>query len=139
MFNLHGYMLKIEHNAMLVIINIGRILKAPAAFVDGHRNDPVILSGGMIHPACIPLVLPAQQALRITGLLCVSGRRDGLGILFRLGEVDGDIQVAILCIGNPFHVPADTVSANIVGVLAELVIVIRNPMCYFPFLFWLFL
>ena len=64
--NLHWHMPEVEHNTVLVIIYIRRILKSPLTAVNGHRNNPVILPGRIIDPARIPLVLPAQQAFGIS-------------------------------------------------------------------------
>ena len=123
-FDLHGNMLRIEHDAVLIIINIRRILESPRAVVDGDGDDPVILSCGMVHAARIALVLHAELALGICALLCVPGSGDGLGILLRLGKVDGDVQIAIFGMRHPFLIPADAVTADVVRVLAEFIKII---------------
>ena len=97
MLNLHGNVLTVKHDAVLIVIHIRGILETPIAAVDGHRNDPVILSRRMIDAPRITLVLPAQKTFRIPALLCILSRRDRLGILLGLGEVNGDIQIAVLC------------------------------------------
>ena len=119
--DLHGDMLRIEHDAVLIVIHIRRILEAPRAVVDGDGDDAVVLSGGMVYPARIALVLHAQLTLGIRALLRVSCRRDGLGILLRLGQVDGDVQIAVFGMRHPFLVAADAVTADVVRVLAEFI------------------
>ena len=66
MFDLHGNMLPAEHNAVLIVVHIRRILKSPLIPLYGHRNDPVILSCGMIDPAGIAFIFPAQKTFGIT-------------------------------------------------------------------------
>ena len=102
MVYLHGHMLEIEHDAVLIIINIGRILEAPLAAVNRHGDDAVVLSGRMVDPARVALILPAEQALGIAGLLRVPGGGDGLGVLLRLGQIDGDVQIAVPGGRNPY-------------------------------------
>lgn len=52
----HRRVLAVKHDAVLIIIHIGRILKSPSAAVDRQRNDPVILTRRMIDTTCITLV-----------------------------------------------------------------------------------
>ena len=93
--DLHGHMLTAENNAVLVIIHIGRILEKPVCLIDFQRNDPVILSGRMVYPTHISHVFLAELALGITALLHQFGSRNGLGILLRFGEIDGNINISI--------------------------------------------
>src|SRR5699024_7544467 len=83
--DLHGRMPAVKHNTVLVVIHIRRILESPGTVVDGDGNDPVVLSGGMVHPSRVSLVFRTEEALGITAGLCVLRRRYGLGIFFRLG------------------------------------------------------
>ena len=119
--DLHGGVLVIEHDAVLVVVNIGAVLQIPRAVVDGQRDDAVVFAGGVVHAAGVALVLRAQLALGVSAL----GRKlcggNGLGVLFRLGQVDGDIQVAVRGFGDPLQVALDAVAADVVGVLTELV------------------
>ena len=124
-FNLHGGVLLVEDDAMLVIVHIGAVLQAPGAIVDGHGNDPVILSGGMVHPSGVALVFHAQLALGIAALGGILGCCNGLGVLLRLAQVDGDVQIAIGGGGDPLHVPGNPIPADVVGVLAEIIVPIR--------------
>ena len=117
----HGGMLVVKYDAMLVVVNVGAVLQIPLAVVDGQRDDAVILARGVVHAACIALVLHAQLALGVGAL----GRKlcggNGLGIFFRLGQIDSDIQVTVFGLGDPFQVALDAVAADVVGVLTELV------------------
>ena len=67
--DLHRGMLAVEGDAMLVVINIGRVLQIPLRIVDGNRNGAVILPRRRIQIACIALVFMAERTLRI-GRLC---------------------------------------------------------------------
>ena len=50
----HGHMPAIEHDAMLVIVNVGGILQPPVLPRHLDGDDPQVLPGGEIHPARIP-------------------------------------------------------------------------------------
>ena len=43
MIDAHGNMLRIKYNAVLVIINVRRILESPPACVNFNRNYAVVL------------------------------------------------------------------------------------------------
>ncbi len=77
---------------------------------------------GSIHPARIALVLRAQLAAWISGSGQVPCGGDGLGVLLRLGQVDGDVQLAVLGLHFPLHVSGNPIPADVVGVLAELIV-----------------
>ena len=119
--DLHGCMLVIEHDAVLVVVNVGAVLQIPCAVVDGQRDDAVVFARGVVHAACVALVLHAQLTLGVSALGCKLCGGNGLGVFFRLGQVDGDIQVAVLGLGDPLQIALDTVAADVVGVLTELV------------------
>ena len=123
--NLHGNMFKVKDNAMFIVIYIRRILESPVGAVDLQRNDPVILSCRMIDSSCISDIFLAEQALGISALFCKLRRRDGFRILFRLGEIDGNINVSIRTGHAPPHILFDPVTADVVGILTQLVEIIR--------------
>ena len=78
-------MLSVKYDTVLIVVHIGRILEAPSAVIDRNRNNPVVLSGRMVQASRIPLVLHTEQALRVAARLRILCRRNGLGILLRLG------------------------------------------------------
>ena len=120
--NLHGGVLAVEADAVLVVVDVGGVLQEPGGVVDGDGHDAVVLTGGVVDPAGVALVLGAQLAAWIGGGWQIAGGGDGLGVLLRLGEVDGNVQVAVLGGGDPLHVLGNPVPADVVGVLAELVV-----------------
>ena len=122
----HRRMLSVQDDAVLVVIDIGAVLHEPLAAADGHGNQAVVLAGRMVHPACVALVFGAEQALGVAGLRGVPRRRDGLGVLFRLAQVDGDHQVAVFGRRGPAHVLFDAVAADIIGILGKAVIPVRR-------------
>ena len=124
-FDFHGNMLGIENNAVFIIVNIRGVLEAPLTAVDGDRNNPVVLSCGMVYASCIAFIFHTQLAFGVSALFCVFGGCNRLGILLRLGQVDGDIQISVLCMGNPFLVTAYAVTSDIVCILAEFVKILR--------------
>ena len=130
-FNFHRGMLRIEHNAVLVIVYIGRILHKPVTVVDGYRDNAVILACRMVDPSCIALIFPAQQALGIGGSGHIFCCRNRLRVLFRLGQVDGDIQITVFRRCNPLDILRNAIPADIVGVLAEFVIPVGSRLRVF--------
>ena len=124
--DLHRRMLTVEHNAVLVVIHIGAVLKVPTAFVDRQGDNTVIFARGMVHAARIALVFLAELALRVGALRREARCRDGLRVFFRLREVDCDIQIAVRRFGDPFQIARDAVAADIVGILAETIKSIVN-------------
>ena len=80
----------------------------------------------MVHAAGVALVLPAELTLGIAALRGALGGGDGLGVLLRLGEVDGDVQVAVFCPRHPFDVFRNAVAADIVCVAAKFIIKFRG-------------
>ena len=119
--DLHGGVQIIEHDAVLVVVDVRAVLQVPRAVVDGERDDAVVLAGGVVHAACIALVLSAELALGIGALRGQLCGGNGLGVLLRLGEVDGDVQIAVGGLGDPFQIPLDAVAADIIGILTELI------------------
>ena len=117
--DLHGHMPGIEHDAVLVVVNVGRILEAPVLPADGNRNNPMIGPGRMVHPAGVSLVLPAQLALGVSGLGSVLGRGNGSGILLRLTQVDGDVHLTVGAVVLPAHILRNPIAADVVGITAE--------------------
>ena len=83
--DLHGDMLPVEDDAVLIIVHIGGVLEEPVLAVNGDGDQAVVLPGGMVHPAGVALIFPAQQALGIAALGRGARRRNGLGVLLRLG------------------------------------------------------
>ena len=81
----------------------------------------MILAGGVVHAACIAFVLGAELALGVGALGSQFGSGNGLGVFFGLREVDGDIQIAVGGLGDPFQVAFDAVAADIIGVLTEFI------------------
>ena len=119
--DLHGGVLVVEHDAVLVVVNVGAVLQIPRAVVDGQRDDAVVFARGVVHAACVALVLRTQLALGVSALGCKLCGGNGLGVFFRLGQVDGNVQIAVLGLGDPLQIALDTVAADVVGVLTELV------------------
>ena len=123
--NYHRSVLLIKKNAVLIVVNIGGILEAPFLAADVHGDNSVILSCGVIYSACIAHIFRTEEALGIAALLCVLCGGNCLGVLFGLGEVYGDVKLAVFGVGFPLDVLCDTVAADIVGVTAEFIEIVR--------------
>ena len=63
--NLHRRVLAVKADAVLVVIDIGRILQKPGLFIDCNRNNPEVLPRGVIHATRIALIFRAEQTARI--------------------------------------------------------------------------
>ena len=124
--DLHRGMMPVQNDAVLVIVDVGAVLEEPVLLIDGNGDDPVVLPGGMVEPSRVALVFPAKLALGITGLRCRLCRRDGLGVLLRLGEVNGDVQLPVGGGRLPLHIPCDAVAPDVVRVLTEAVKPVRG-------------
>ena len=122
--DLHRDMLFIEDNAVLIVIYVGRILQEILLSVQADGDNPVVLPGRMAEMARVALVFPAQQAAGIAAFFRLARLRDVPGILLRLGQVDGDVDGAVLGVRHPFLILRDTVPADIVGRLAEGVVIV---------------
>src|SRR5699024_2034639 len=105
---------------------IGGVLQEPGGVVDGYGHDAVVLPRGVVDAAGVALVFGAELAARVVGGGQVPGGGDGARVLFGLGEVYGDVQLAVLRGGFPLDVLGDAVAADVVGVLAELVVPVRG-------------
>ena len=81
---LHRYMFIVKYNAVLVVVNVRRVLQIVHLTAESDRNDAVILSCGMGDMTCIALVLFAEKTCGITGFLSLSGSGNISRILFRL-------------------------------------------------------
>ena len=125
----HRRMLLIEKDTMLVVINIWGILKSPVCAVYFKGYNTVVLSCRGVHSSCISHVLIAQQALRISRLLCKLCRCNGFRVFFRLGKIDSYIKVAVLCWSYPAHIFLNSVSSYVVRVLRKLVEIVSCDLC----------
>ena len=121
----HRHMLSVEQNAVLVVVDIRRILEEPVAPVDGHRYKAMVLPRRVVHPPRIALIFHAQLAFRVPGLRGIPCSGNGSRILFRFGKVDRNLQRAVFAGIEPLLIFGQPVAADIIGVFAEGV----KPVC----------
>ena len=124
--DLHGGVPAVQNDAVLVVVDIGAVLEEPVLLIDGDGDDPVVLPCGMPQPSRVALVLPAELAFWIAALGGGLRRGNGLGVLLRLGQVDGDVQLAVGGGGRPLPVPRNAVTPDVVRVLTEAVEPVRG-------------
>ena len=120
----HRCMLAGQHNAVLVVIHVGRVLQKPLLSVQRQRNEPVRCPCRLGQTARKALVLSAERALRISGLLLRFRRGNRLGVLLRLGEVDRNVQCAVFPVVNPLEIPLHAVGADIIRCAGEVVVIV---------------
>ncbi len=124
----HRRMLLVQDNAVLVVVDIRRILQIPSFAAHRDRNDPVIFPGRMIRPACVPDIFRAQLAHRIARRLFPASSRDETRILFRLRQVYRDIEIAEFGLRLPPQILFAAFAADIVRDLRELIIPVRRSL-----------
>ena len=86
----------------------------------------MILSSRVIHPARIAFIFHAELTLRISALRRILCRSNGLRVLFRLGQVDGDINLSVRAVHFPADIFLYPVPTDIIVILTELIESIRS-------------
>ena len=124
----HGLMLAIKEDTMLIEIGIGRILKAPGLPFHLIADDPMVGPCWMVDAALVAFIFQTELAERVARRLNQFGSRDGLGVLFWLGQIDGDFQIAILSRALVVDIFGNGLVFNIVIGLTELIKVCNSPL-----------
>ena len=122
--DLHWCVGTVKDDAVLVVVNIWGILEEPVLIIDGNRDSAQVLAGRVVHSAAVTGVLLAEHTLGVTCLLGVFCGGNGLRVLFRLAEVNGDVHWAVNAVGLPLHILYDSVAADVVAVAGELIEVV---------------
>ena len=81
--HLHGYMLPVQADAVLIVVHIRGILQIPGRPVDRNGDHPVVLSRRMVDPSRVSLVFCTKLALGVRGNNSIPRCSDRLGILLR--------------------------------------------------------
>ena len=118
----HGDVLSVEHDAVLVVVDVGRVLQVPVRPVEAQGDQAQVLARRVVHAPGVALVGVTELAFGIAALRRETGCRDGAGVLLGLGEVDGDVQRAVGALVDPLLILADAVAADIVRILTETVV-----------------
>ena len=111
---------------MLVEVGVWRVLEAPLVAANHHPNDPVVTPGRLTDPALVTLVLHAESTLWVLLLGIMSRCRNRLRILFRLRQVNGDLQVTVLGWLVKDHVLFDGGNLDVVVARAQVVEPVRG-------------
>ena len=119
--HLHGLVLVIEHDAVLMEIGVGAVLQVEGFPGQIHGDDAVGLAGREVDAPGVADVLLAEHAGGVSGLGLQALHGDDLGVLFRLGQVDGDLQIAVGGGGGPLDVLGDLGGADVVGDNAQVI------------------
>lgn len=93
--HLHGLVLLVEHDAMLVEVGIGAVLQVELLARQRNGHNAVGLPRGEVDAPGIADILLAEHTGRVAVLGLQTLQRDGLGVFFGLGQVDGDFQLAV--------------------------------------------
>ena len=127
--HLHGLVLLVEHDAMLVEVGIGAVLQVELLARQRNGHNAVSLPRGEVDAPGIADILLAEHTGRVAALGLQTLQRDGLGVFFRLGQVDGDFQFAVGGGGVPLDVLGDLRGADVVSVHAELIEPVSGGLC----------
>ena len=84
LIDLHRHVLAAEHDAVLIVVDIGRILEKPIRSVDCERHSAVVLARRVVHAPRVADVLLAEHTRRVSGRFHFLRRRDRLRVLFGL-------------------------------------------------------
>ena len=127
--DLHRAVLGAERDAVLVIVDIGGILQKPVLPRELDRDQTVVFTRRIIGAAGIALRLAVELALGIARGSGAARRGDRARVLFRLGEVDGDVKLAVF--GGrlprlPLAVLGNAVAADIVRVTGKAIVPVRR-------------
>ena len=114
--DLHRHVILRKRDAVLVVVNVGRILQIPLVAAKGEGDLAQILSRGRVCVTRVADVLGAKQTFRITRLRRKLRRRDGLRVFFGFGKVDRNVDLAVFRIDRPTAVLCDSVGAYVVRV-----------------------
>ena len=119
LIDLHRRMRRVQHDAVLVVVHVWRILEAPLRTLNLDRDDTMILTRRIVHTTTVALALMTELALRIARLLRLPRRRDGLRILLRLRQIDRDVEVTVLRVRLPLHILLYTITTDVVRIPRE--------------------
>ena len=76
---------------MFIEVGVWRILEAPLLAANHHPDNPVVAPGCLTEPTLVTLVFHAERTLRVLLLGIMGRRRNRLGVLFRLGQVNRNL------------------------------------------------
>ena len=119
-------MLAVQHDAVLRVIRIRRILQIPRLPRERQRHHAVILPRREVTATAVAGIFHAQHTLRIADAGRILQLCDFLGVFFRLGEVDGDFQPSRRRIGKITDVLRNRINLDVIARAAHLVEILRR-------------
>ena len=119
--HLHGLVAFMQHNAMLVEIGVGAVLQIELLTCQLDGYNAVGLAGREVDAPGVADVFLAQHTGGVAALGLQTLQRNGLGVFFGLGQVDGDFQLAVGGFGVPLDVLGNLRGADIVGHHAQVI------------------
>ena len=114
-------MLSVKYDAMFVIVYIWRILESPFAIINSQWHNSMVLSCRMIDPSGISFIFHAKLAFWIRTLFCILCCCNRFWIFLGFGKVDRNVDLSVWTVYFPFHIFLDTVSSDIVCILAKFI------------------
>ena len=110
---------------MLIKVSVRRILEAPLLPRNIKTNNPVIASSWMIDTTMVAFIFHTELTLRIVTRLDQLSCRNLFWILFRLREIDGNLQFTVVRWYTISNILCDSLQFDVVILLTEFV-EIRN-------------
>ncbi len=124
--NAHRHMLAVQHDAVLRVIRIRRILQIPRLPSERQRHHAVILPRREVTATAVAGIFHAQHTLRIADAGRILQLCDFLGVFFRLGEIDGDFQPSRRRIGKITNVLRNRINLDVIARATHLVEILRR-------------
>ena len=106
---------------MLVEVGVGAVLQIELLTCQLDGYDAVGLAGREVDAPGVADVFLAQHTGGVAALGLQTLQRNGLGVFFGLGQIDGDFQLAVGGLGVPLDVLGDLRGADIVGHHAQVI------------------
>ena len=119
-----------QHDGVLVVVLVGRVLQEPSLAAELHGDQAQILPGRVIGSAGVALIVPNQEVRRVRLVFRTAYLPGGLGDVARVflgfGQVDGDVHPAVDGVLLPADVLCGTAGSDVVARHRDSVEVIRG-------------
>ena len=115
--DLHGDVLLVESDAVLVVVAVGGILQLPRLIMNANADRPQILPCRMSRRSGKAGVLRTELTLGIGNRLLRAGSCNVPRVFLRLGAVDGDVQHAVFRGICPLDILGDSAGTDVVHIL----------------------
>ena len=107
-------MLGAKDDAVLVVVDVRRVLKVPILVCQIELDSAEVLSPRVIHAPCIAFVLLAKETLRIVSGYHITLLGNVARVFLRLREIDSDLKAAVGVVVRPTEVLSNAIGTDVV-------------------------